>query len=608
MRNTHALLAALCTLGLAATLCASAHAQNYPRLALHGRLYGNGFPLILGGTIQGPPNGPALDAYARYDELTIPASPVSEYRPDIAQELRDRNPDIRLIAYVIGEHIWPGPSSPDSLVDYQTRYRRLVRDLDGHLYNRKNGAHYTPANVNLAKRTSGRYVVAEGLADLFHDVIVRSGVWDGIFIDQFCNSILWTETPSESIDFVRAGYSTKAAFDASWLTATDTLANRLRRLAGPNFVLVGNCAQGTKYASFNGWMRENFPYQNGGTWYENMYRDPGGYFTDEAKFRQPTHNYLFTAALSPTLPYNSNNLRKVRFGLGSAALGTGYNIFGPSDLDMLNYPFHHWWYDEYGVDLSTARSDSSMNHIGWLGLPTGPSHQMIWISNAADAVANPGFETDLSNWTFINNGIPATAQRDTTRSAVGGASLRVTALTMAPATWSVNLSVDGVVNLISGAAYSATFWARASRSTQFVLATEPLTGGATAARTVAVDTTWRQYQIALNPSAGGNSKLKFFLGQMQAELWLDDVHFQAGASTIYRRDFQNGIVLVNPATTSMTVPLGRQFRKILGMHDTALNNGAFVTQVTVLPSDAIFLIGEDTMPPSTVLDLRPSPQ
>src|SRR5436190_3578716 len=105
MKHTSVYVAALCMFGLAVA-AAPARSQDYPRLALHGRLYGNGFPLILGGTIQGPVNPAALDAFARYHELTIPASPVSEYRPDITQELRLRNPNIKLIAYVIGQHIW----------------------------------------------------------------------------------------------------------------------------------------------------------------------------------------------------------------------------------------------------------------------------------------------------------------------------------------------------------------------------------------------------------------------------------------------------------------------------------------------------------------------
>ena len=591
---------------LAALLAVPAWGQDFPRLGLHGRIYGNGFPLIEGGTIWGPLNDAAITAYARYHELTIPASPISEYRHDVAQTLRARRPDIRLFGYVIGHYIWDGTDDPDSLVHFATRYRRLVRDLDGYLYNQAGGT-YGAANVNLAKRTNGRYVVAEGLADLFHDAVASTGLWDGIFIDQFCNGILWSETATEKIDYVRAGYPSLAAFDAAWLAATDTLANRLRRLAGPDFLMVGNCGQGTKYASFNGWMRENFPFQNGGTWYTNMYAEPGGYFTDDLRFRPPAHNYLFTAAGSFD-PYDSNNRRKVRFGLGSAALGEGYNVFGPSNLDALRYAYHHWWYDEYAVDLTTARADSLPSHTGWLGRPLTAAHQMIWIGPGPDGVVNSGAETDLSGWTFTNNGIPSTWERDVATSAVGAASIHVTANARAGADWSVNLTNAGQLAVTANGLYSATFWARASRATRFRVSIGTPGAGTVAVRAVDVDTAWRQYQVALTPIVSQTVQLQFYVGQIEGELWLDDVHLQAGASTLFRRDFQNGIVLVNPATTSMTVPLGRTFQKILGFRDPGINDGAFVTQVTVFASDALFLIGQDVTPPAAVVDLRPTPQ
>ena len=102
-------------------------------------------------------------------------------------------------------------------------------------------------------------------------------------------------------------------------------------------------------------------------------------------------------------------------------------------------------------------------------------------------------------------------------------------------------------------------------------------------------------------------QLQFYVGLLQGDLWLDDVHLQAGASSIFRRDFQNGTVLVNPATSTMTVPLGRPFRRILGFRDTAVNDGATVTQVSVPPSDALFLIGTDVTPPAPISDLHPEP-
>ena len=58
---------------------------------------------------------------------------------------------------------------------------------------------------------------------------------------------------------------------------------------------------------------------------------------------------------------------------------------------------------------------------------------------------------------------------------------------------------------------------------------------------------------------------------------------------------------------TMTVPLGRTFRRILGMRDRLTNDGAVITQETVPAGDARFLIGSDTTAPAGVTDLHPTP-
>lgn len=598
-------LAVVLLLGAGAAVPAAA--QDYPRLALHGRFYGDGYPFITGGTRDGPLDPAVIAAVARYHEVTFSASPTSEYRPDLALALRAARPDIRLYAYVIAQHVWDGPSDPDSLVDYITRYRRLVRDRDGWLYNRT-GARFSAANVNLAKRDMfGRYVVAEGIAELWHDAIVSTGIWDGLFLDQYCDGILWTQTAGESIDFVRAGYPNAPSFDAAWRAGTEAMATRLRTLVGSGFSLVGNCGQGTKYATFNGWMRENFPFQNGGTWYENMFREPGGYFVDEANFRAPTANYIFTATAVPSQPYSATSTRKVRFGLGSAALGSGYAIYGPGDLDAINYPYHWWWYDEYAVNLATGASDSTRAYTGWLGQPLGDPYQMIWVGTNPDAVTNPDFEADVaSGWQF-SNAVSATVTRDPGASAVGFSSARLTVPSPAPFEYWVSYSTTGRIAVAAGQVYSATFWAKASRGFTLPVVAGVVGAGGVATRTVVVDTVWRQYQVALVPTRSDNVQLQFYVGLLQGDLWLDDVHFQAGASSVWRRDFQNGSVLVNPATGTMNVPLEREFQRIRGFRDTFTNSGGAVTQVTVPPSDALFLIGRDLIPPGPITDLHPTP-
>ena len=580
---------------------ATAAAQGYPRLGLYGSMTGNGYPLW---DSAGTVNQAAIDAISRFDEVIFDASPITPYRPDVAAMIRARHPGISLLAYVTGNSIWDA-NQPDSTVHFPTRYNHLVRDLGGYLYN-KSGGYYSGARVNLAKRDgSGRFVVAEAIADLFNDSILNSGIWDGMFLDVFCHSILWSQITSEKIDVVRAGYANEAAFDAAWMAATDTLADRLRRLGGPNVILIGNCIQGAHYASFNGWMRENFPYQGGGTWYSNMLLDPSGYFSDDAKFRPTPHNYIFTAASVPNANSGNNN-HVARFGLGSAALGSGFGVIGPSSRQSVPYPYHDWWYDEYAVDLATGQSSAQLAHTGWLGLPLAPYYQMIWVGTNPDACSNPGFETDVTGWVH-SSVIGSTVSRDIATSALGSASAHVTVPTTSSVPWAVAFSTNGTIPVNNGWGYAATFWAKAAVPRTIRVALGGVVSGEFASSALVIGTTWKQYQVALIASGSGSSRLSFHLGSEAGDVWLDDCHLQIGATTIYRRDFQNGTVLVNPSTNYLTVPLERQFRKISGASDPGVNDGAIVSQVTLGPSDALFLIGSDQIPPSMVNDLRRVP-
>jgi hypothetical protein len=84
-------------------------------------------------------------------------------------------------------------------------------------------------------------------------------------------------------------------------------------------------------------------------------------------------------------------------------------------------------------------------------------------------------------------------------------------------------------------------------------------------------------------------------------LWFDEFDFDLGlpvqtrrnaawSQGVWRRDFENGIVLVNPrGNGSRTVSLGGSFRKLSGSQDPSVNNGAQVTSVTLADRDGIIL-------------------
>ena len=59
---------------------------------------------------------------------------------------------------------------------------------------------------------------------------------------------------------------------------------------------------------------------------------------------------------------------------------------------------------------------------------------------------------------------------------------------------------------------------------------------------------------------------------------------------VWRRDFENGIVLVNPAGVSKIIDLTGTYRKILGVHDPKFNDGSEVTKITLPPKSGIILL------------------
>ena len=92
-------------------------------------------------------------------------------------------------------------------------------------------------------------------------------------------------------------------------------------------------------------------------------------------------------------------------------------------------------------------------------------------------------------------------------------------------------------------------------------------------------------------------------------LWFDEFNVNLGApltppvtaawqTGVYRRDFENGIALVNPKDNNgggpVTVTLETSYIKINGTQDSSVNNGAVVSSVTLQPRDGIILLRQST--------------
>ncbi len=104
-------------------------------------------------------------------------------------------------------------------------------------------------------------------------------------------------------------------------------------------------------------------------------------------------------------------------------------------------------------------------------------------------------------------------------------------------------------------------------------------------------TTWQHYELAAtatgsDPDAG----FRFGLGQAIGSVWLDDVQLHQGNQNVWRRDYENGVVLVNSTDDTHTINLGGTFQKINGTQAPVINDGSRVTQVDLPPRDGLILL------------------
>jgi len=75
---------------------------------------------------------------------------------------------------------------------------------------------------------------------------------------------------------------------------------------------------------------------------------------------------------------------------------------------------------------------------------------------------------------------------------------------------------------------------------------------------------------------------------------VDPPQTSAWSQGVYRREFDNGLVLVNPkGNGTRTVNVGSGWKRISGKQDPVHNNGQVVTSLTLSDQDGIILIRED---------------
>ena len=255
---------------------------------------------------------------------------------------------------------------------------------------------------------------------------------------------------------------------------------------------------------------------------------------------------------------------------------------------------------------------------GWLGLPTGDQYQMIAANANPELIPAEGFEVPSANWIFDTPGGSGagTFTRETTGGAVGNGAghYQITAqgfVNGLPDSPSVRTYSSAQATMTSNQEYSVTFWAKADHFRPIQIAISA-TGGRSS-MPIPITTDWKQYQVVLKPtysSSPGHTIVQFYLADELGDVWLDDIHVQAGVTNVFRRNFQFGTVLVNPYDNPQTVTLEKSYQKIHGTVSPTVNDGSIVSQVTLAGAnsgggigDGIFLTDFDLVAPAAVTNL-----
>lgn len=245
----------------------------------------------------------------------------------------------------------------------------------------------------------------------------------------------------------------------------------------------------------------------------------------------------------------------MRFGLAFTLMDDGYFAHEFGDT----YHGNDWWYDELDFDLGYPLGLAVRVPVA--GFDPGPNQ-----------IVNPGFEQPIAwpwnFWVDTTSGCAATLSRDTAASAPEGmAAARVDVAATCGSSWRIELAQHNRF-LARGTAYDVTFWARSNVTRTLDVSSQqgspPWTWYGLDA-TVEVGPQWREYTVSFEANATVNdARIQFHLGGSTGTVWIDHVRLTLHPPDVFRRDYDNGIVLLNATRAERTVELGPGFRRLSG--------------------------------------------
>ena len=576
------------------------------------------YPRLANMYLHGWAESAAIPELARWDVLILD----SAWSRQQLQQIRALNPDIKLYFYVCAYamQVPPPPGNTWAQTNYQYA---ATNDLWWRNWNQTVASDWPGAQlVNITDlapagpQGTWRSYFAGRLEQLVRDVPEL----DGVFFDNFWKSIAWQQGGAIQVDSdcnpthnpagCNGVMDSDAVIDTLWNHALRALAHDTRvrfdavqaQRGGRPLSIISNSS--TDYFEWlNGTLHEYFPSgfsspdvgnPYGYNWNQEMLALPGGYLV--APFRTtPYRVSVLNADWSGTLEEPDRTAefeRHKRFTLASTLMGDGYYSLDAAEIGHGSL----WWEPEY---------DHAGRGQGYLGYPLGPM-QRIGQPTGPEVISNGSFTDGLTSWMTQPYLAVGSFVVDNASFHTAPASERINVTSVSTGGY---LKLTQLVQVTGGRGYALVFWARATVAQEMALhiySAQCPGSQCLGRRTVQLGTSWTRYEIPFTASATALGGLDFFVSAV-GSVWIDDVSLREGDTSVYRRNFENGIVLLNYTTTTRQVDLGGTYQR-LNVPGSSLYDGTSVTHETLAPSDGRILLNVQgsvpVPPPPPVLDGR----
>lgn len=277
-----------------------------------------------------------IEPLSKYDLIVLPAE-AQIFNPTLAADLRRRNPDIVILAYVPTKSfamVWS--ENPND-----TLHQKLLAGIkDDWRLRSGDGSQLSVWPRTWSLNINSGY--ADWLPQFVNDHVMSSGYWDGIFYDETSATISWLNGGDLDLNGDSQRDSASEA-NRLWKEGMVRMLTKTRQLIGESpLIVINGDSDGSLQPFVNGRMFETFPtpWEYDGTWSTVT----GNYLRLHDQTKTPP---AFIVNSNTENTGNQNDFRKMRFGLTTTLLGDGYFGFDFGDQDHGQL----WWYDEYEAFL-----------------------------------------------------------------------------------------------------------------------------------------------------------------------------------------------------------------------------------------------------------------